>query len=243
MQTTSRANRISRIAGFHTKSPRERLDLVAAFADLSGPEVAHLAEFGNLAPDLADRLIENVVGTMNVPVGIATNMKIDGEDVLIPMATEEPSVVAAASNMASIARLHGGFHTSADLPIMVSQVQVVGAPDPRGARMRLYEAETELLALANDQDPLLVKLGGGARSIEVRIVEASEAVYVVLHLHVDVRDAMGANAVNTMAEAIAPRVAAIAGGRVRLRILTNKADRRLARVRAVFDRDSLRLPR
>ncbi|MCA0318437.1 MAG: hydroxymethylglutaryl-CoA reductase, degradative [Proteobacteria bacterium] len=229
----------SRLPGFYKLSPGDRLRNASHAAGLEAADLSPLvpADIEMLA--LADRMIENVVGTLSIPVGIAANFTINDRDYLIPMATEEPSVVAAASNMASVARHHGGFRTSSDLPIMVSQIQVVGVADPRGARMRLYEAEAELLALANDQDPLLVKLGGGARSIEVRIVEASEAVYVVLHLHVDVRDAMGANAVNTMAEALAPRVAAIAGGRVRLRILTNKADRRLARVRAVFDRDAL----
>ena len=229
----------SRLPGFYKLSPGDRLRNASHAAGLETADLSPLvpADIEMLA--LADRMIENVVGTLSIPVGIAANFTINDRDYLIPMATEEPSVVAAASNMASVARHHGGFRTSSDLPIMVSQIQVVGVADPRGARMRLYEAEAELLALANDQDPLLVKLGGGARSIEVRIVEASEAVYVVLHLHVDVRDAMGANAVNTMAEALAPRVAAIAGGRVRLRILTNKADRRLARVRAVFDRDAL----
>lgn len=229
----------SRLPGFYKLSPRDRLAEVARASGLTEAELACLVPPD---PDMlatADRMIENVVGTLSIPVGIAANFTIGGRDYLIPMATEEPSVVAAASNMASVARLHGGFHVSTDLPIMVSQVQVVGVPDPRGARMRLYEAEAEILALANEQDPLLVKLGGGARGIEVRIVEADGATYVVLHLQVDVRDAMGANAVNTMAEALAPRVAEIAGGRVRLRILTNKADRRLARVRAVFDRDAL----
>ncbi|WP_439572106.1 hydroxymethylglutaryl-CoA reductase, degradative [Phreatobacter sp.] len=229
----------SRLPGFYKLSPGERL---SAVAQASGLREADLSSLVSPDPDMlgiADRMVENVVGTLSIPVGIAANFTIDGRDYLIPMATEEPSVVAAASNMASVARLHGGFHTSTDLPIMVSQVQVVGVADPRAARLRLYEAEAELLALANEQDPLLVKLGGGARGIEVRIVEAAGATYVVLHLQVDVRDAMGANAVNTMAEALAPRVAAIAGGRVRLRILTNKADRRLARVRAVFDRDAL----
>lgn len=229
----------SRLPGFYKLSPSDRLAAVAGASGLAESELSCLVPRDPDMLAIADRMIENVVGTLSIPVGIAANFTIDGRDYLIPMATEEPSVVAAASNMASVARLRGGFHASTDLPIMVSQVQVVGVPDPRGARMRLYEAEAELLALANDQDPLLVKLGGGARSIEVRIIEASGAVYVVLHLQVDVRDAMGANAVNTMAEAIAPRVAAIAGGRVRLRILSNKADRRLARVRAVFDRDAL----
>ena len=229
----------SRLPGFYKLSPGDRLRNASHAAGLEAADLSPLVPSDTEMLALADRMIENVVGTLSIPVGIAANFTINDRDYLIPMATEEPSVVAAASNMASVARHHGGFRTSSDLPIMVSQIQVVGVADPRGARMRLYEAEAELLALANDQDPLLIKLGGGARSIEVRIVEASEAVYVVLHLHVDVRDAMGANAVNTMAEALAPRVAAIAGGRVRLRILTNKADRRLARVRAVFDRDAL----
>ena len=229
----------SRLPGFYKLSPGDRL---AAVSRATGLAEADLTGFATPAPDMlavADRMIENVVGMLSIPVGIAANFTVNGRDYLIPMATEEPSVVAAASNMASVARLKGGFHASSDQPIMVSQVQVVGARDPHGARMRLYEASAELLALANEQDPLLVKLGGGAKGIDVRIIEADGAVYTVLHLIVDVRDAMGANAVNTMAEAIAPRVAVIADGRVRLRILTNKADKRLARVRAIFDKDAL----
>ncbi|MEN5084382.1 hydroxymethylglutaryl-CoA reductase, degradative [Bosea sp. TWI1241] len=229
----------SRLPGFYKLSPRDRLAEVARASGLAEADLACLVPQDPEMLATADRMIENAVGTMSIPVGIAANFTIGGRDYLIPMATEEPSVVAAASNMASVARLHGGFHASTDQPIMVSQVQVVGVADPRAARMRLYEAEAEILALANEQDPMLVKLGGGARAIDVRIVEARDATYVVLHLHVDVRDAMGANAVNTMAEALAPRIGEIAGGRVRLRILTNKADRRLARVRAVFDRDAL----
>ena len=209
MQTTSRANRTSRIAGFHTKSPRERLDLVAAFADLSGPEVAHLAEFGNLAPDLADRLIENVVGTMNVPVGIATNMKIDGEDVLIPMATEESSVVAAVCNAARQV-YEDGFTTSVSGNLMIAQVQVVGVSDPYAARLRILEQREALRALCDACDPVLVRLGGGLRDVEVRVLDTLGGPMVVTHLIVDTRDAMGANAVNTMAEAVAPH---IAGGR------------------------------
>ena len=229
----------SRLPGFYKLSPKERLATLAEACGLAETDLACLVPHDPEMLATADRMIENVVGHLSIPVGIGTNFTIDGRDYLVPMATEEPSVVAAASNMASVARLQGGFHTSTDLPVMVSQVQVVGAPDPRGARLRLYEAEAEILALANEQDPMLVKLGGGAKSIEVRIVEAQGATFVVLHLVVDVRDAMGANAVNTMAEAIAPRVSEIAGGRVRLRILTNKADRRMARTRAVFDRDAL----
>ena len=184
-------------------------------------------------------MIENVIGVMGVPVGIATNFSLNGEDVLVPMATEEPSVVAAASNAARIARECGGFHTSSSAPVMQAQVQVLDVADPDGARVRLLEAREDLIELANRQDPQLVSLGGGVRDISVRVVDARDQRYVVLHIEVDVRDAMGANAVNTMAEAIAGKVGEVTGGRVLLRILTNKADTRLSRARAVFDAESL----
>ena len=229
----------SRLPGFYKLSPAERFATIVEASGLSQGEIASLRSSDEAMMAIADRMIENVVGTLPVPVGIAANFTINGRDYLIPMATEEPSVVAAASNMASVARIHGGFRTSSSQPIMISQIQVVGARDPNGARLRLYERRQELLDLANEQDPFLVRLGGGAKDIEVRLVEAAAATYVVVHLIVDVRDAMGANAVNTMAEALAPLVAEIAGGRVRLRILSNKADRRLARVRATYDRDAL----
>ena len=229
----------SRLPGFYKLSPAERFARIVEASGLSQGELASLRSSDEGMMAIADRMIENVVGTLPVPVGIAANFTVNGRDYLIPMATEEPSVVAAASNMASVARIHGGFHTSSSQPIMISQIQVVGARDPNGARLRLYERRQELLDLANEQDPFLVRLGGGAKDIEVRLVEAAAATYVVVHLIVDVRDAMGANAVNTMAEALAPLVAEIAGGRVRLRILSNKADRRLARVRATYDRDAL----
>jgi len=229
----------SRLPGFYKLSPAERFRTIVEASGLAESEIASLATSSESMLAIADRMIENVVGTLPVPVGIAANFTINGRDYLIPMATEEPSVVAAASNMASIARIHGGFHTSSNQPIMISQIQVVGAKDPQAARLRLYERRQDLLDLANEQDPVLVKLGGGARDIEVRIVEAASTTYVVVHLIVDVRDAMGANAVNTMAEALAPLVAENAGSRVRPRILSNKADLRLARVRATYDREAL----
>jgi len=229
----------SRIPGFYKLSAPDRFRAIVERTGLPESELASLAATEDSMLAMADRMIENVVGTLSIPLGVAANFTINGRDYLIPMATEEPSVVAAASNMASVARIHGGFHTSSDEPIMIAQIQVVGAKDPHGARLRLYERRRELIALANEQDPLLVKLGGGAKDIEVRIIEAEDRTYVVLHLIVDVRDAMGANAVNTMAEALAPLVSEIAGGRVRLRILSNKADRRLARVRATYDCQAL----
>lgn len=229
----------SRLPGFYKLSPSERLSTVSQATGLDSGQLAVVVPADETMLTIADRMIENVIGTLSVPLGVAANFKINDRDYLVPMATEEPSVVAAASNMASVARIHGGFHASSDQPIMISQIQVVGAPDPHGARMRLYERRRDILDLANEQDPFLVKLGGGAKDINVRIVEASGTPHVVLHLIVDVRDAMGANAVNTMAEALAPLVSEITGGRVRLRILSNKADLRLARVRAVYDKDAL----
>jgi hydroxymethylglutaryl-CoA reductase len=232
------ANRSSRIAGFHRKPPRERLDLVAAFAGLDADAVAHLANMGNLAPQLADKMIENVVGTMNVPIGIATNMKVDGEDVLVPMATEESSVVAAVCNAAR-QNYDTGFTTSVSGTLMIAQVQAVGIADPHAARLRLLERRDEIKAICDGCDPLLVKLGGGFRDLEVRILDTLGGAMVVTHLIVDTRDAMGANAVNTMAEKIAPHVANWTGGRVFLRILSNLADRRLARARAVWTLDAI----
>jgi len=226
-------NRSSRIAGFHKKSPRERLDLAAAFAGLDAAQVAHLADMGNLDPVLADKLIENVVATMNIPVGIATNMKIDGEDVLIPMATEESSVVAAVCNAAR-QNYDTGFVTSVSGTLMIAQVQAVEVRDPQAARLRVLERREEIKAACDACDPVLVGLGGGFRDLEVRLIDTPSGTMVVTHLIVDTRDAMGANAVNTMAEKLAPAIAQWTGGRVYLRILSNLADRRLARAHAVW---------
>ncbi len=226
-------NRSSRIAGFHKKSPRERLDLVAAFAGLDEAQVAHLADMGNLDPVLADKLIENVIGTMNIPVGIATNMKVDGENILVPMATEESSVVAAVCNAAK-QNYETGFITSVSGTLMIAQVQAVEVRDPQAARLRILERREEIKAACDACDPVLVKLGGGFRDLEVRLIDTPSGTMVVTHLIVDTRDAMGANTVNTMAEKLAPSIAAWSGGRVYLRILSNLADRRLARAHAVW---------
>lgn len=229
----------SRLPGFYKLSPAERLDALVEASGLNRDDLRAVAPSHPDQLASADRMIENVIGVLSLPLGVAANFKINGRDYLVPMATEEPSVVAAASNMASVARIHGGFHASSSEPLMIAQIQVVGVKDAHAARLRLYERRHEILELANEQDPVLVKLGGGARDVEVRIVGAGAAPFVVVHLIVDVRDAMGANAVNTMAEALAPLVADIAQGQVRLRILSNKADRRLARVRATYDREAL----
>jgi hydroxymethylglutaryl-CoA reductase len=224
----------SRLPGLRDHTPTDRLSRAA---EAAGVAEGDLAAFGSdgLSLAQADHMIENVIGRMSIPVGVATNFTIDGVDRLVPMATEEPSVVAAASNAARFARVHGGFRTSHTGDIMMAQIQVLDAVDPEATRLRILEQRDELIDLANAQDPVLVGFGGGARDVTVRVLATRAGTQVIVHLHVDVRDAMGANAVNTMAEALAPRVAEIAGTRTLLRILTNKADRRLTRARAVFD--------
>jgi len=187
---------------------------------------------------VADKMIENVVATMNIPIGIATNLRIDGEDILVPMATEESSVVAAVCNAAR-QNYASGFTTSVSGTLMIAQVQAVGVADPHAARLRLLEKRDEIKAICDACDPLLVQLGGGFRDLEVRVLETRGGVMLITHLIVDTRDAMGANAVNTMAEKIAPHVAAWSGGKVFLRILSNLADRRLARAHATWRADDI----
>lgn len=229
----------SRIPGFRNLTVEDRRVKVIAESGLDARQLDTLSPEHGLGLDQANHMVENAIGVLGIPVGIATNFTVNGRDVLIPMATEEPSVVAAASNLARMARDHGGFVTTSTPPLMQAQVQVIDVIDPVAARFRLLEARRELIEIANAQDPQLVSFGGGAVDIAVRLVPSSRQTYVVVHLVVDVRDAMGANAVNTMAEAVAPRVAEIAGGRSLLRILTNKADLRITRVRAVFDAAAL----
>lgn len=222
----------SRLENMRNLEPAARLDRVAEAANLDATSREKLGGAGALPLDLANGMIENVVGTFELPLGIATNFTVNGRDYLIPMAVEEPSVVAAASYMARIVRDCGGFQTSSTLPIMRAQVQILGLTDPHGARLRILQARDEILAAANAKDPVLVKFGGGCRDVEVHVFPtSSRGPMVVIHLLVDVRDAMGANTVNTMAEAVAPMIEALTGGQVRLRILSNLADLRIARAR------------
>ncbi|HPJ95116.1 MAG TPA: hydroxymethylglutaryl-CoA reductase, degradative [Deltaproteobacteria bacterium] len=232
-------SKTSRISGFHKFSVAERLNKLKEFADLTNEEIAL---FQDQALDLAtaDRMIENVVGTFEIPVGIVTNMIINGKEYLIPLVVEESSVVAGASNAAAMARGAGGFFTSNSGPLMIAQIQTVNMPDPFGAKMKILEHRDEILKIANDQDPVLVRIGGGARDLEVRVLDTAAGPMVITHLIVDVRDAMGANAVNTMAEAIAPTVEKVTGGRVYLRILSNLADRRLCRARVTVKKDDIK---
>jgi hydroxymethylglutaryl-CoA reductase len=226
----------SRIPGFYKLSQEERLKKVREFADLDEENIEALR--GKALPfEAADRMIENVLGTHEIPLGVATNFLINGKDYLIPMAIEEPSVVAAASNAAKIARKKGGFSASSTDPVMIAQIQICDLAAPQYAKMQILEEKKEMLKIANEQDPVLIKVGGGARDIEVHVFE--EEAMVVIHLLVDVRDVMGANAVNTMAEAIAPSLEKITGGTAVLRIISNLAVHRLARARAVFSAKAL----
>ena len=229
----------SRIEGFYKLPMAERLRIVKAFADLTDEEAMALAGIGGVDPSIPDKMVENAIGSFQMPLGIAVNFLINEKDYLIPMAIEEPSVVAAASNAAKMARVKGGFWTSSTPPVMIGQVQLTGIKDPSRAKHIILERKHEILDLANLQDPMLIKLGGGAKDLEVRIVNTQRGPNVVVHLLVDVKDAMGANAVNTMAEAVAPLVERIAGGRVYLRILSNLATHRLARARAVWDKETI----
>ena len=229
----------SRLPGFYKLSLADRAAIVAEWAGLTADEKAILMGEG-LSPAQADKMIENVVGVHALPLGIAANFLINGRDYLIPMAVEEPSVVAGASFAARLVRDGGGFAASSDEPVMIGQIQVVDLADPQAARSDLLAHKSRLLQLADQTDPLLVGLGGGARDLIVRIVEDSTVgPMVVLHLLFDCRDAMGANTVNTACEALAPEVEDITGGRVVLRILSNLADRRLARAKCAIPADVL----
>jgi hydroxymethylglutaryl-CoA reductase len=227
----------SRISGFYKLTPEERLMAVAERSGLSEGERSQIKD--GLLLDQANRMVENVIGMFQVPLGVATNFLIDGREVMVPMATEEPSVIAAASNGAKMARSGGGFLTSSTGPVMRAQIQATGISDPFGARQAILLHKDELMKAANDKDPMLVKFGGGVKDVEAYVIESRLGPMVVTHLIVDCRDAMGANAVNTMAEALAPRIQEITGGRVYLRIISNLADRRLARARAIFKAENV----
>ena len=233
------SKKTSYISGFYKLSIEERVEKLKEFADLTDEEIALLKKFGALDIEIADRMIENVVGTMPLPLGIATNFIINGEEYLVPMAVEETSVVAAASNAAKMCRSKGGLFAYATEPIMIGQIQLVNVKDPYGAKVAIYGEKEKILEIANEQDPILVKLGGGAKDIEVRVIESITGPMVITHLLVNTLDAMGANAVNTMAEAVAPYIEKITGGRVYLRIISNLAIHRLVRVRTVVSKEAV----
>jgi hydroxymethylglutaryl-CoA reductase len=232
--------RTSEIPGFYRRSIAERRAFVQEWAGLTDQEAGAFEFPPGVDPGTLDRMIENVIGVMPLPLGIATNFRINAKDYLIPMAIEEPSVVAAASNAAKVTRASGGFTAQSTAPVMIGQVQILDVPDPVAARIRLLQRKEELLAAANAKDPVLVKFGGGAKDLEARILTTPRGTMIVVHLLVDARDAGGMNAVNTMCEALAPEFARLTGGRVVLRIISNLAVHRLARAHATFPAAALK---
>jgi hydroxymethylglutaryl-CoA reductase len=229
----------SKISGFYKLSMEKRKMKLKEVTGLGDEDLAPLLDPGKVDLEILDHMIENVVGSMTLPLGIATNFLIDGKDYLIPMAIEEPSVVAAASNSARIARPHGGFQATDTGPIMIGQIQAVDISTPFAAKHQILNVKEEILKHANDQDPILVRFGGGARDLRVKVIDTKNGPMVISELLVDCRDAMGANAVNTMAEAVAPIIERVTGGRVLLRIISNLADQRLVRSSATFDKELL----
>ena len=209
-------------------SPEERLQAIGEVFENNPEFLRSLGGDGALPINVADGMIENVIGRFELPLGVATNFKVNGKDYLVPMAVEEPSVVAAASYMAKLARLNGGFEAYSDRPIMRAQIQVMGIQDLKSAKERILKYKSELISSANEKDKTLVSLGGGCEDIEVHLFEDTPSgPMLIVHLLVDVRDAMGANTVNTMAEHISPQIEKISHGQARLRILSNLADKRL----------------
>lgn len=225
---------------FYNMSLEERHTWLQRTQNLDPQTVSVLSGMNGLKIEQADHMIENVIGTFSLPMGIAQNFIVNGREVLIPMVLEEPSVVASASYMAKLARSSGGFYAHTTAPEMIAQIQVIGLDEVHSARLKILEAKQDLLARAGTVDPVLSKYGGGPRDIEVRIIEDSPiGPFLVVHLIFDVRDAMGANAVNTAAETLAPQIEVLTGGKVHLRILSNLADRRLARSRVTILKENL----
>ena len=231
--------RTSEVSGFYRQSTQQRMDYVARWAGLTMEERAALQPAG-LGLDRADRMIENVVGVHALPLGIAVNFMVNGRDYLVPMAIEEPSVVAGASYAAKLARAGGGFKAHSTSPEMIAQIQILDVVDPWAARFEVLSRRDELLSRADEVDPVIVSLGGGARDLEVEVLEHKvTGPMLEVRLIYDCRDAMGANVLNTIAEALSGRIAELAGGRANLRIISNLADRRLARASCVIPAKAL----
>ena len=229
----------SRLSGFYKLSVEDRRNKVAQLSGLSPEEIDALASHGELSEAAADRMIENVIGTMSLPVGVATNFVIDGKPYLIPFCVEESSIVAAASNMAKRCLVNGGFRTNNDDPVMIAQIQVLDLTDVEEAAEAVLTAKYELMAMCNSLPSTMIKLGGGCKDIITRSIDSMSGRMLIVHLLVDTRDAMGANAVNTMAELVSGKIEEITGGRVHLRILSNLATHRLAKVEATFTPEEL----
>ncbi len=227
------------ISGFYKLSPKERLTIIKDFASLTEEEIQLLENTDSLPMDVANHMVENYVGVFPEPLGVAVNFQVNGKDYLIPMATEEPSVIAAASYAAKMVRDGGGFYTSSTTPVMIGQIQIVSLQDAKLAKKQVLEAKVDLLKKANDQDPVLNSFGGGAKDLDAKIIDTRMGQMLIVELYVDCRDAMGANAVNTMAEAVAPVLEQLTGGHVYLRIISNLATKRLVKAWCVVNKESL----
>jgi hydroxymethylglutaryl-CoA reductase len=220
----------SKISGFYKKSIKERLDIVKDFAELSDEDIRVLTtNSSGVDMDIMDQLVENVIGCMPLPLGIATNFLINGKDYMIPMAIDETSVIAGASHGAKIIRESGGIIAIAPDSLMIGQIQVTNTSAPYAASVKILQKKEEIIKEANKVDPILVSLGGGLKDIETTILDTEIGKMIDVHLIIDVRDAMGANAINSIAEKIAPIFEEITGGKVCLKILSNLADKRLVK--------------
>ncbi|MCL5802213.1 MAG: hydroxymethylglutaryl-CoA reductase, degradative [Candidatus Thermoplasmatota archaeon] len=226
----------SKISGFYKKTPEERLEIVKKFSELSESEIETLRKTGSMEIQHADKLIENVISTIEIPLGIATNFIVNGKEYLVPMAVEEPSVIAACSNAARIARERGGFRSESSGPVMIGQIQIVNIPSRESAIQSLMLKKEAILRESNTRSQTLSRLSAGAVDMEIRTFEGIDDM-IVVHIFVDVRDAMGANVVNSMCEHVAPIVEDITGGRSVLRILSNLSVRRVSRSRATFPKE------
>ena len=234
-----RKNFRSDISGFYKLSISERIKLLSELINFSNEEISLIENLGYFKPSQIDTLIENVISSFQLPLGIAFNFRINNKDYLIPMAIEEPSVVAAASNAAKMARKHGGFYSDKVESIMISQIQITQLEKLEDAKKSLIKNKNRILSLANQQDPLLNELGGGAVDLEVRDLSTNKGSMLIVHLLVNVLDAMGANVVNTMAEAVTPYLEELTGGKIYLRIVSNLATHRIAKSKAIFDKEAL----
>jgi hydroxymethylglutaryl-CoA reductase len=229
----------SRIPGFYKLSPEERLAIVKDFANLSDDEVTLLKSMGGLSLETANRMIENVIGAIAIPLGVAVNFLINGKEYIIPMAIEEPSVIAAASHAAKLARSKGGFKANCLESTMIGQIQIVGVDNLTNAEEAIIVNKETILAEANKQDPILTSLGGGAKDLIIKKIKTTRGSMLIIELLIDCKDAMGANVVNRMAEAVAPLIESFTGGKVLLRIVSNLAVKRLARATVTISKEEL----
>ncbi len=227
----------SSISKFFEKSRKDRLDIVKNFANLSDEELKILENSGGITFDNADKMVENAIGTFSLPLGIATNFKINDKDYLVPMVIEEPSVIAAASKAAKIARIKGGFKADADESYSIGQIQVLNADS--SVIPKIEESSKEILEIANSKSNTLSKIGKGAKEVSCREINTDSGKMLIVELLIDVGDAMGANVTNSMCEAVAPLIEKISGGKTLLRILSNYSTRRMVKATAIFDKDEV----